>query len=211
MFYLIYKITNKTNGKFYIGAHRTQNIDDGYMGSGKLIKKALSKYGVENFEKEILLTCQTEKDMYEAEKSMVQLCEQSYNLKYGGEGGWDHIRRDENWRSAFSNKEIQAEMCRRALLKLKELNEDDAWRKARNDKISKSNKGKQKFLGKTHTDETKRKIGVITSICQSGSGNSQYGTCWISHELFGNKKCKKDLLSEYLEQGWVKGRNLFQK
>jgi hypothetical protein len=36
--------------------------------------------------------------------------------------------------------------------------------------------------------------------------NSQFGTCWIRHDLYGNKKIQKDLLSQYTEQGWVKGR-----
>ena len=43
-YYIIYKITNIINSKEYIGAHSTDNINDGYMGSGTLIRAALLKY-----------------------------------------------------------------------------------------------------------------------------------------------------------------------
>ena len=38
-FYTIYKITNKTNGKFYIGLHETKDLLDGYLGSGISLKE----------------------------------------------------------------------------------------------------------------------------------------------------------------------------
>ena len=46
--WIIYKTTCTVNNKIYIGQHKTDNIDDGYIGSGKLITSAIKKYGKKN-------------------------------------------------------------------------------------------------------------------------------------------------------------------
>lgn len=85
----IYKITNQINGKIYIGKHSTDNLNDGYMGSGKLIKKAIQKYGIENFTKEYLAFCDTDEKLNWFEKFYIKKCkakEVGYNLTDGGDG-----------------------------------------------------------------------------------------------------------------------------
>ena len=91
MYYIIYKITNTLNGKYYIGKHQTTDLNDGYLGSGKLLKRAIEKYGVEHFTKEILHIFDNEVEMNAKEKELVVICEESYNLCPGGRGGFGYI------------------------------------------------------------------------------------------------------------------------
>ena len=93
MFYTVYKITNKINNKYYIGMHQTENLNDGYMGSGKRLKLAIEKYGVKNFTKEILHIFDNETEMKNKEKELVVINEMSYNLCDGGKGGFGYLNR----------------------------------------------------------------------------------------------------------------------
>ena len=64
-YYFVYKTTNLVNGMIYVGCHQTDDLDDGYMGSGKILKLAIEKYGVENFKREILYMCENKEQMFE--------------------------------------------------------------------------------------------------------------------------------------------------
>ena len=106
-YYIIYKITNTINEKYYIGKHKTSDINDGYLGSGVAIRNAVKKYGEEKFRKEILyeLSSETEMDDKEAEivnEEMINdpMC---YNMRIGGIGGFS---RDEAIRGSKTPKSI---------------------------------------------------------------------------------------------------------
>lgn len=91
MYYIIYKTTNCVNNKYYIGCHHTNDLNDGYMGSGKHLRYAIKKYGADKFKFEILHFLNTKEEMFELERKLVNedLVKDvnSYNLKIGSSGG----------------------------------------------------------------------------------------------------------------------------
>lgn len=97
----IYKIT-RFDGKYYIGLHSTDNLDDGYFGSGKYLWNSIRKYGKEAHTKEIIefLPDRNSLKIREAEIVNEECVRDSLcmNLKLGGEGGWDHITDNEGRR-----------------------------------------------------------------------------------------------------------------
>jgi len=99
----IYKITNSINGKIYIGVHRTNNLNDNYMGSGRLLKQVYVKYNIENFTKEILGFFDTYKEALDAERELVTVefieSTTNYNLK---EGGYGNCRMSSHQKKALS-------------------------------------------------------------------------------------------------------------
>lgn len=62
------------------------------------------------------------------------------------------------------------------------------------------------WYDKQHTDEAKAKMSAHAKE-QTGSKNSQFGTCWITLNS-KNKKIKKTELHNFIELGWIKGRKM---
>ena len=91
MHYIIYKTTNTVNGRYYIGAHKTVNLNDTYKGSDTALKAAIKEYGAKNFTREIIEICSSEEEMYLREAVLVTeetvLDRNTYNLSRGGRGG----------------------------------------------------------------------------------------------------------------------------
>lgn len=206
-FNFIYKTTNIITGKYYIGMHSTDVVEDGYLGSGKLLIHSIKKYGVENHKREILEYLDTRDKLAEKEKQIVsieliseELC---LNLMVGGEGGFISDEQQKHRATCAGNafakrlkedKDLFKRHCKRA---------SDILKKAHLEgKIPYDN-----FKGRKHTEETKKKMSESNKGKGLGDKNSQYGTCWITKEGV-NKKIKKELLESFIEQGWKKGRKI---
>lgn len=88
--YSVYKTTNLVNGKHYIGVHKTDNIHDGYLGSGRAIEEAVKKHGRDSFKKDILFITECKEEAYkkEAELTLDFNTNKTYNMRLGGVGGF---------------------------------------------------------------------------------------------------------------------------
>jgi group I intron endonuclease len=87
--FIVYEIKNNLNGKIYIGQYSGSNFDS-YFGSGKLIKAAIQKYGLENFTKSVLEECTNKEELNSREVYRIKersAIENGYNLTEGGTGG----------------------------------------------------------------------------------------------------------------------------
>lgn len=194
----LYKTTNIITNEYYIGIHSTKNINDGYLGSGKKLRESIKKYGKDNHILEIIEYFNNKEDLFNKEKEIVnkELLKDSLcmNLTIGGLGEW-------------------TERAKQGLIR--KLKEDlvfrERWSKQCSDRLKKTHsKGKIKYptyLNINHSEETKKKIGLKSSINQKGKGNSQYGTCWINNGI-ENKKIRKEELLNFLSNDWIKGRKM---
>lgn len=70
-YHYIYKTTCTVTGKFYVGMHSTDNLEDGYLGSGKILGYSRHKYGDENHKKEILEYLNDRKSLALREKEII--------------------------------------------------------------------------------------------------------------------------------------------
>jgi hypothetical protein len=207
-YHYIYKITCLKNEKYYIGMHSTFNLEDGYMGGGKRIKNSVKKHGKDAHRKDIMEFFESREDLKNREMQLVNeellndpMC---MNLNLGGEGGWLKEwsakgainANNKNWKDPIYAKKMKS-VSSDVMKKL--------WKDPESVRKLLVGAGKA-FKGRSHSEETKKKIGNISSNTQKGEKNSQYGTCWIHNlEKTINKKIKKDETKKYLQEGWLMG------
>lgn len=181
-YHYFYKITNLINNHFYYGVHNTNDLDDGYMGSGSRLHIAYQKYGIENFKKEIVKFFNSSKEAFEYESEIVneELTNNNecYNIQLGGRNGWNDVTKN------------------KIVVKYKNTEEYFLIDKEQYDsKIYDST-----WTGKHHKEETRNQ--VRNKMTPNNSSNPRI---WISKEG-QTKYLRKELLNDYLSNGWELGR-----
>lgn len=204
-YHYIYKTTNLINGKFYIGMHSTNNLKDGYLGSGKQLRYSIRKYGIEKFKIDYLEFFDNRIDLANREKQLVNedllkdpMC---MNLKSGGEGGCEGEAAMKWSKAGIARRKWLFENDKNWLSDYIKLHTESNLITPRGFAVSKEGGGKY-WVGRKHKNESKLKIGEANSVKQKGEANSQFGTCWITNGI-ENKKIKK---TDELPKDWEFGR-----
>lgn len=165
-----YKTTNTLNGKYYYGIHSTNNLEDGYLGSGRTMIKAIKKYGKSNFTKEIIADYPTRKEASDHERDVVTLemvnLEECYNTRTGGDNECTH------------SEETKKKMSE---AQLGEKNHNFGKPLSVETKInqSKSLKGKTRgekhyLFGKRHLEKTKQKMSEASKGKRCGEDSHMF-------------------------------------
>lgn len=199
MYHYVYCIENLLNGKVYVGKHSTHHLDDGYMGSGILLTRAIKKYNIVNFQKHILKMCESSEEAFNLERQLVDEQfvndENTYNLVVGGDG-IDSVRASILGKISAQLNRLNPEFRKMISNRNKEL-----WKRG----VFKP----PSFSGLQHTLHTKKLIGSANAISQKGDRNSQYGTRWmIDPKTKEVKKVKSSEITLFLTSGWIFGRKI---
>ena len=171
-YHFIYKTTNNLNGRYYYGMHSTDDLTDGYFGSGTYLRRAIKKYGKENFKVEILEFCKNRKNLKLLESKIVTLQEianvECMNLRVGGSGPL------KNYGYTMSS-EIRIKISKNNARYWTGKHRSDTTKQ----KISDGN------IGKKLNDETKKKISKSLKGKYIGNKASMYGKIGELNPFFG--------------------------
>jgi hypothetical protein len=209
-FHFIYKITNLINNRYYYGMHSTNNLEDGYFGSGKIIRLSVKKYGLENHKFEILEFLTNRESLKNREKEIVNLNEISkkncLNLIQGGQGGgriWseEHMKKfSKSGNESFLKKMQDIDYRNNHSKKMSKINKKSF------EKYNKVSYFKCDWLGKKHSEETKEKLSESRKNKYGiGENNSCYGSKWMTKNGI-SKKINKNDVQTFIRDGWSFGR-----
>lgn len=212
--YFLYRTVNQVNQRAYVGVHHGY-ANDTYLGSGILLKKAIAKYGRENFIRENLDEFETKEEAFLAESRIVTEKyvndPHTYNVAIGGCGG--------DLRSGQTHTEEAKNKMRKAAL---ERGKDPAFRKMlskihkgktisekHKKAISKRWKGQKRNFTKEHIKNLSGKNNGMFQKSHSDEARVKISAAnkslkWTFNPLTGEQKRRK--ASEKLPGGWKYGR-----
>jgi len=197
---IVYKTTNLINGKIYIGVHSTDDLNDAYLGSGRIFIKALRKHGKENFTREVLFDFKHLKNALKKEETLVSddfvSRDDNYNYAIGGVSGGGKsnlgrkmskeaiLKRSKNRPPHKEETKIKIGLANKGKKRSKKtIEENSRLRKKFYKENEHPNKGKsihsiavrkkisEKHKGKRLSDSTKEKIR-IANIGKHGDGKA---------------------------------------
>ena len=218
-YYIVYQTTCLVNGKIYVGQHQTDDIHDGYLGSGKNLRKAIIKYGKDSFVREVIAIFDNKTAMNDLEILLVNESfinrPDTYNMVVGGRESnvgieyWNSIRTDDHPSEILRRDKIRDYNIKNNITIPKNPNQSEASKKGaitRNKKVA-DGVLVNPWVGRSHSKETLSKMKQVhhDNKHQSGNKNSQYGTRWIYHPELGNRKISKN---DIIPEGWTAGRKL---
>jgi group I intron endonuclease len=223
----LYKIENLINGNFYIGIHRTNNLNDDYFGSGTILKRAIIKHGIKNFKKEILEFFNSYEDALNREREIVTVDflknEKCYNVKEGGYGNCkmsDQIKEkisknmkkiweSDDYRKLMKEKCFNNERNKKISEKLKKwIKQNPEKHMERMLKINK-NPEKIKKMAETHrgmkrSEEGKKNISIAAKKNHAKNPNLCGKGCIYIYNTLNGESRRFDK-NEKIPHGWLQG------
>jgi group I intron endonuclease len=202
---VIYKTTNLINNKIYIG--QDSKNDPKYLGSGKIIKDAIKKYGESNFIKEILEECKTKSELDEREIYWINKLgslnrDIGYNLAVGGNGPMKNRKHTNETKIKLSLLWKGKKRTQENKEKLSKAKTGINHTEETKEKISKAAKGRIPHnKGMKTSEETKEK----QRLAKSGKKLTQEHVNKIIAKNKGRKNSEEAKAN--IKAGWEKRRN----
>jgi len=207
----IYKITNLTNNKVYIGKDTTS--DPNYFGSGLLINRSIRKYGLENFKKEVIDETDNYDDLSKKEIYWIKEFNSTnrdlgYNISKGGDGG-DTLSNHPELES------IKKKISKNSPKTGKTYEEAFGEEKAKMYKLNLSKSNSRIHLGKTYNEIYGTEVAnKLKEIISNNSRKNWHEDRKKEQSDFAKKNIYNSLLSEnsiekskkYLQERWSSWR-----
>lgn len=200
--YTVYRTTNTVNGHFYVGMHVTSKPDDWYIGSGKVLRQAVLKYGREAFRKEVLFVYDNENDMRMKEAEIVTeefvARPDTYNLNTGGLGGWFHANTKNDHKAMLGKRHSEGTLRRmREYVWVHRDGEDP--RKIRETELE------QALLQGWNKGRDPRACAAMADTWSRRPCPHQ-GKVWIKHHEQQSRLVSGEDVESWLSLGWSRGR-----